>query len=104
MVNGAAPMGPRRFQFSRDGAHGVRVGAPGETEPHPPGLHSARAAIDESEWGRSGIMGGVQHRATALDRDLERYRRTRSVLPMLAASLSDEDLQAQSMAEASPGK
>lgn len=49
-------------------------------------------------------MGNMQHRATAPGGDLERYRRTRSVLPMLAASLSDEDLQAQSMVEASPGK
>lgn len=49
-------------------------------------------------------MGSMQHRATAPVDDLERYRRTRSVLPILAASLTDEDLQAQSMAEASPGK
>ncbi len=49
-------------------------------------------------------MGSMQYRATAPVDDLERYRRTRSVLPILAASLTDEDLQAQSMAEASPGK
>ncbi len=49
-------------------------------------------------------MGSMQHRAAAPGGDLERYRQTRSVLPMLAASLSDEDLQAQSMLEASPGK
>lgn len=36
--------------------------------------------------------------------DLERYRRVRAVLPALAAPLSAEDLQAQSMVEASPGK
>ncbi|AYG96140.1 L-histidine N(alpha)-methyltransferase [Brevundimonas naejangsanensis] len=36
--------------------------------------------------------------------DLERYRQVRARLPILAESLSPEDLQAQSMAEASPGK
>lgn len=36
--------------------------------------------------------------------DLERYREVRARLPALAASLSPEDLQAQSMTDASPGK
>ncbi|MBD7940126.1 ergothioneine biosynthesis protein EgtB [Brevundimonas guildfordensis] len=49
-------------------------------------------------------MGSMQQTTAAAVGDLERYQQTRSVLPALAASLTDEDLQAQSMAEASPGK
>lgn len=41
---------------------------------------------------------------TAAEQDLARYRRVRAGLPALASSLSAEDLQAQSMHEASPGK
>ena len=49
-------------------------------------------------------MAGTQRRPARVAGDLERYRRVRAVMPALAASLSAEDLQAQSMAEASPGK
>lgn len=49
-------------------------------------------------------MTGKLRRQTAAGRDLERYRRIRAGLPALTAPLSAEDLQAQSMAAASPGK
>ena len=44
-------------------------------------------------------------RATTITgRDVEVYRRVRARMPDLAAGLSAEDLAAQSMPEASPGK
>ncbi|MGW8704406.1 ergothioneine biosynthesis protein EgtB [Brevundimonas sp. NPDC055814] len=49
-------------------------------------------------------MTGMLRRPAEAAGDLERYRQVRAVLPALAASLSAEDLQAQSTAEASPGK
>ena len=49
-------------------------------------------------------MAGTQRRPACAAGDLERYRRVRAVMPALAAALSAEDLQAQSMAHASPGK
>lgn len=49
-------------------------------------------------------MTETRRRPAVAAGDVERYRRVRAIMPALAASLSDEDLQAQSMAEASPGK
>ncbi|RZJ42809.1 MAG: L-histidine N(alpha)-methyltransferase, partial [Brevundimonas sp.] len=42
--------------------------------------------------------------STPADADLARYREVRSAMPALAAGLSAEDLQVQSMPDASPGK
>ncbi|HEY1072367.1 ergothioneine biosynthesis protein EgtB [Brevundimonas sp.] len=42
--------------------------------------------------------------AMSVESDLERYRRVRAALPGLAQGLSAEDLAAQSMPDASPGK
>lgn len=49
-------------------------------------------------------MTGTLCVQTAAGQEFERYRCVRAVMPALAAPLSGEDLQAQSMPEASPGK
>ena len=49
-------------------------------------------------------MNAPLHGPTQVDADLARYRFVRAAMPALAAGLSAEDLQAQSMPDASPGK
>ncbi|RZJ84853.1 MAG: ergothioneine biosynthesis protein EgtB, partial [Brevundimonas sp.] len=49
-------------------------------------------------------MNAPSHRAPGVDADLARYRSVRAAMPALARGLSAEDLQAQSMPDASPGK
>ena len=49
-------------------------------------------------------MNAPSRAASGVDADIQRYRRVRAVMPTLAAGLSAEDLQAQSMPDASPGK